>query len=490
MDRQIRRLALAFVALFAVLFAQVNYIQVFAASRLSNHPGNTHRLLVQEYNVQRGQILARDLSVLAANRTSQGELKYQRVYPSGPSFGQITGFYSLVYGRSALEASYNDFLAARASELLPQNLIDEVLGRPKRGATIVTTIDPALQKVAQDQLGGLQGAVAAIDPTTGEVLVLASNPNYDPSPLASHDPAKVRAAWKLLNEDPGKPLLSNASQEVFPPGSTFKLITTAAALEAGMRPDTRFPNPPELDLPQTTNNLSNFGGEHCLGGASEITLAQALQVSCNVTFGQIGLRLGAQRLVEQAHKFGFGEKIPFDISFAEGQIPPVEAFAQDLPGVAFSAIGQQSVATNPLHMALVAGAIANGGVQMTPQLVREIRDPSGRVLRSFRPRPFGQPLSAISAAALTQMMVAVVNQGTATAAKIPGVQVAGKTGTAQHPGGDPHAWFVAFAPADAPRIAVAVVVLNGGSLGSEATGGHVAAPIAKAVIEAALKRGG
>jgi peptidoglycan glycosyltransferase len=487
MDRQIRALGFAFLALFVVLFLQVNYIQVFAAKRLSTNPANV-RLLLDEFQTDRGQILARDeRTVLAESKPTTGKFKYLRVYPQGPLYGHITGFHSVLLGRIDLEASMNEWLSGRAAELLPQNLVDEILGRDKRGATVVTTIDPRLQRVAKQALGSLPGAVVAMDPRTGEVLAMYANPTFDPNPLASHNLKAVGDAFKQLNSDPNKPLLSRAYQELFPPGSTFKLVTAAAALENGMSPNTTFPNPPELDLPTTTHNLSNFGGEHCMGGASQLTLAEALQVSCNVVFGEIGLKLGAAKLVEQAMKFGFDGHVPFDAPFAEGQIPPVKDFKGALPAVAFSAIGQQSVVANPLQMALVAAAIANGGVEMQPRLVREIRDPSGRVIKTFEPTEFGRPISANTAAEMTAMMINVVQQGTGTAAQIPGVEVAGKTGTAQTSTGNPHAWFVCFAPANDPQIVVAVVVLNGGSLGSDATGGHVAAPIAKAVLEAALR---
>jgi peptidoglycan glycosyltransferase len=488
MNRRIRTLGAAFLILFLLLFLQVNYIQVFAADRLRNNGANAARLLRQEFNVQRGRILARDGTVLARSRKTGGRLTYLRVYPRGPLYAHITGYYSVELGRSAIENSYNPYLSGEAPELLPQRLVDEILGRDRQGASVVTTIDPGLQRVAQQALGDLQGGVAAIDPRTGEVLAMYSNPTFDVNLLASHDEEEVRAAWEELNADPQKPLLSRAAQEVFPPGSTFKVVTAAGALENGKEPNTAFPNPPELDLPQTNNTLQNFGGEHCLGGAPEVTLAQALQVSCNVVFGEIGLELGADRLVDQAHRFGFSQDIEFDVPFAEGQIPPASAFDQDLPGVAYSAIGQQSVGANPLAMALTVAAIANRGTLMQPRLVREVRDSSGRVVKTFGPQELGRGMTASNAAQLTAMMVNVVQAGTGTAAQIPGVAVAGKTGTAQHPGGDPHAWFVCFAPAGNPQIAVAVVVLNGGSLGSEATGGAVAAPIAKAVVEAALGR--
>jgi penicillin-binding protein A len=486
MERQIRLVATGFLILFGLLGLNINYIQVIAASDLANNPANK-RLLIQEYDVQRGQILGSDgRTVIATSEETEGALKYLRRYPLGPLYAHLSGYYSFVFGRSELEQSYNDELSGRAPEVALQTFVDEVLGRDRRGASLVLTIDPQLQQAAAAGLGERQGAVAAINPQTGEVLALVANPSFDPNVLSSHDGKAIRKAWNRLNADPEKPLLSAASDDFFPPGSTFKIVVAAAALENGITPDTTFPNPPELDLPQTTETLENFGGDHCLGGASEVTLAEALEVSCNVVFAEVGLELGAERLAEQARAFGFSGDIPFDIPFQEGNFPPAESFADDLPGVAFSAIGQKDVRVNALHMALIAGAIGNGGVMMEPKLVQEVRDPTGRIVRRLRPQSFGEPLSPENAGALTRMMQAVVESGTGTAAQISGVSVAGKTGTAQNPGGDPHAWFVAFAPAEHPTVAVAVVVLNGGDLGSEATGGAVAAPIARTVMEEAL----
>lgn len=488
MDRQIRRLGLALLVLFVLLFAQINYIQVFASSRLADNPANAKRQLIAEYRVDRGSILARDgATVLASSAKSGGALTYERRYPQGPLYAGITGYYSLIYGRSGLEQAYNDFLAGNAPELLPSTLADQILGRPKQGASIITTIDPTLQRVAAHALGNLPGAVIAMDPRNGDVLALVSNPTFDPNRLSSQDPNVVRSAWKQLNADPSKPLLSRARDELYPPGSTFKIVTAAAALQNGLGPDSLWPNPPQLSLPTTTHKLQNFGGEHCLGGASRLTLAQALEVSCNVVFGQIGLKVGAAALAAQARAFGFSGDVPFDVPFQEGFFPEASYFARRIPAVAFSAIGQDNVTANPMQMALVASAIANAGIEMQPRLVSQIRDPSGRVIKSFQPRAWGRPISTQTASALTQMMIGVVQGGTGTAAQIPGVTVAGKTGTAQHDTNQPpHAWFVSFAPAERPQIVVAVIVLDGGSLGSDATGGLVAAPIARAVMEAAL----
>jgi peptidoglycan glycosyltransferase len=487
MDRQIRRLAVAFLILFVLLFAQVNYIQVFAAKHLAENGANP-RVLLAEFEVKRGAILARDeQTVLAESRQTGDRFQYLRVYPRRSLFGQITGFYSIFFGRSGLERSEDEFLSGSAPELLPQNLVDEILGRPKRGATVVTTLDPTLQGAARRALGSLPGAVVALDPRNGDVLAMVANPSFDPNPLASHVSKTARSAQKKLLRNSSKPLLSRAFQELFAPGSTFKLITAAAALENGMTPDTAFPNPPQLTLPQTTHKLQNFGGEHCLGGAQQITLAEALQVSCNVVFGQVGLKVGGDKLLDQAEKFGWNQQVPFELPFAEGGFPP-QSIENSQPAVAFSAIGQQSVTANPLQMAQVAAAIANGGIEMAPRLVSQIRDPSGRLVKRFPPREFGRPISPKTAGELTAMMVSVVAAGTGTAAQIPGVAVAGKTGTAQTASGNPHAWFVCFAPAQNPKVVVAVLVLNGGNLGSEATGGHVAAPIARAVLMAALGR--
>ncbi len=488
MDRQIRRLGIALLVLFLALFAQINYLQVFASSRILANPGDTYRRMVSEYNVQRGEILARvGKTVLANSRPTTGSFKYLRRYPRGSLYATLTGFYSFVYGPSQLEYAYNSYLGA--SDTSRMSIVDRLLGKTGGvGDNVITTIDPTLQQVATRALGNRQGAVVAMDPRTGEVLALVTAPTYDPNSLSSHDPKAMQQAWAKLNNDPNKPMLSKAQGELYPPGSTFKLITASAALQNGYGPSSLWPNPPALTLPLTTHVLTNFGGEHCLGGIPQLTLTQALTVSCNVVFGEIGLKLGADKLVAQAQAYGFDKQIPFDIPFQTGYIPSPSYFQQRTPATAFSAIGQDQVTANPLQMALVASAIANGGTEMQPRLVKEVVAPDGSLVQEFKPTVWGNPISPTTASELTQMMVDVVNQGTGTAAQIPHVTVAGKTGTAEHGGTQPpHAWFVSFAPASNPQIAVAVVVLNGGNYGSDATGGLVAAPIAKAVMESALK---
>jgi penicillin-binding protein A len=503
-DRQIRKTGIGMVVLFGLLFAQLAYVQVFAAARIRNNPADTARQIIAEYRVERGAILAANGQVLAqSTQTSKGTpYLFNRTYPKGQLYGLITGYYSQQYGRSGLEQAMNDYLAGSAPELAASTFTDLLLGRPRKGAAVVTTINPAVQKVAAAALGSLQGAVVAMDPATGDILAMVSNPTLDPNKLSSGTSTQMTRYWNQLSADPSRPLLSNAKDDLFLPGSTFKLITASAALQNGLTPTRTWPNPHQLDLPLTHNKLQNFGNEWCAGGAGSISMADAFRESCNVTFAEIGLKLGADKLAAQAHAYGFcstdppaqtgcaDPTIPFVIPFQTGRFPAANYFSQNEPLLAYSAVGLDNDLTNPLQMALVASAIANGGTEMEPRLVTEIRDAQGRVIRSFPAQAYGNPISAATAAAMRQMMIAVVTSGTGYRAQIPNVVVAGKTGTATNgPNRAPNAWFTCFAPAgpgEVPSIAVSVIVLDGGSMGNEATGGQVAAPIARQVIQAYL----
>jgi peptidoglycan glycosyltransferase len=505
MERRIRRLGIALVVLFAIVFGQLAYVQVFAADDIKNHPANFSRQLIAEYNVQRGKILTEDGLVLAESVPGDpnSRYRYDRRYPQGDLYGYITGYYSRIYGRLALEQSMNPYLSGEAPELAISTFGDLFLGRPKRGANVLITIDADLQEAARDAMAGNEGAVVAIEPSTGDILALYATPGFDPNELSSGTDQQIREAWTSLNADPDKPLLALSNQELFLPGSSFKIITASAALENGFGPDSVWPNPHRLTLPLTNEQLQNFGDEHCNGGSSTITLAEAFEESCNVTFAEVGLELGPERMAEQARRYGLcatnppgqttceEQLIRFELEFQNGRFPEPAYFEQNDPLLAFSAIGLDNDLVNPLSMALTASAVANRGVMMEPRIVTQVRDAQGRVAREFAPSRFGDAISPESARALTQMMISVVNEGTGFRAQIPGIQVAGKTGTATNgEGRAPNAWFTAFAPAGGPtppRIAVSVIVLDGGSLGSEATGGQVAAPIAKSVIEAYLR---
>ena len=508
MDRRIRRLGIALVAMFGLLFAQLAYVQVFAASRISGNPANTSRQIIAESKVDRGAIYSADRRVLAdsvAESAAAGSI-YQREYPQGPLYAALTGYYSRIYGRSALEQSTNTYLSGTAPQLAISNFTDLILGRPKKGGSVVTTIRSQLQLAAQRALGNLPGAVVAIEPRTGDIMALVANPTFDPNRLSTGTSDQISRYWAQLNADPDTPLVSRAKDQLYLPGSTFKTITASAALQAGYPPTSLWPNPHHLSLPFTSKPLENFGDEVCAGGARKVTMLEAFVESCNVPWAEIGLSLGARKLQAQARAYGFcptdppahttclEPTIPFVIPFQTGRFPIPSYFVRNDPLLAYSAIGLDNVLTNPMQMAIVAAAIANRGIEMQPRLVTQIRDPQGRVVTTYPPVEYSRPISSTSADALRQMMIQMVERGTGTAAQIPGITVAGKTGTATNgTNKPPNAWFVAFAPAGAaegtPRIAVAVIVLDGGNLGNEATGGRVAAPIAAKVIEACLTGG-
>jgi penicillin-binding protein A len=501
-ERRIRRLGISLVVLFTVLFGQLAYVQVFAADAIKNHPANFSRQLIAEYNVQRGSILTADGLVLAESVPAPegSRYRFERRYPQGDLYGYITGFYSRIYGRSALEQSFNSYLSGEAPELAISTFTDLLLGREKRGASVFVTIDPNLQEVARDALGSNQGAVVALDPRTGAILALYATPGFDPSELSGGTDDEIRAAWKRLNADPDKPLLAKSHQELYLPGSSFKIMTASAALENGYGPESSWPNPHRLTLPLTNEQLQNFGDDHCNGGSSSITLIEAFTESCNVTFAEVGLKLGPDRMAQQARAYGLcatrppeqttcdEQLVTFELPYQNGRFPEPEYFERNDPLLAFSAIGLDNDLVNPLQMALMASAVANGGVVPNPRIVTQVRDAQGRVVREFGEADVGRAISPQTARTLTQMMIAVVNEGTGYRAALPGIQVAGKTGTATNgEGRPPNAWFTAFAPAQNPLIAVSVIVLDGGDLGSEATGGQVAAPIVRTVLDAYLR---
>ncbi len=487
MNAPLRRVAAACLLMFLMVLANLNYVQVVKSQAYRDDARNA-RVLLRAYALERGPIAigdGKDRLALALSVATKDRLKYLRTYPGGPEFAPVTGFYSLVYGRIGIESSEERVLSGEDDRLFVRRLSDLFTGRKPQGGSILLTLSAAAQKAAWTGLAGKRGAVVALDPRTGAVLALASAPSYDPAQLSSHDPAAIRKAYTGYLADPAMPMLDRALNATYPPGSTFKVITSAAALAAGYQPDTKIPSPTVLSLPQTTNKLTNFGGERCGDGTSS-TLADAFRISCNTAFGGLGLRLGSGALRKTAEAFGIGDttlRLPGRVS------PSVFPDTLSPPQVAQSAIGQYDVRVTPLQMALVAAGVANGGDIMSPYLVREVQAPDLSRLDVATPSLYRHAIDRAVADRLRTMMQLVVTSGTGTAAQIPGVAVAGKTGTAQHAVGQPpDAWFIGFAPADNPQVAVAVLVENGGSLGSDATGGKVAAPIARDVMRAVLGR--
>lgn len=484
MNAPLRRLAVVVALLFASLLLSATYVQFVSAPELNARTDN-RRTQFKEFGRDRGPILV-DGRPIAQSVEVDDPYTYQRKYTSAQMYSAVTGFYSIVYKPTGMEAATNDLLNGTADQLFYRRLSDLFTGREPQGASVELTIDPAVQKAAWDALGNQKGAVVALDPKTGAILAMVSKPGYDPNALAGHDVAKVTKAWDGLLDDADRPLDNRAiAGRLYPPGSVFKIVTAAAALEGGYTPDTLVDGPASLDLPQTSASLPNDFAGAC-GPNNKVSLLDALRISCNTAFGSIGLEIGDDAIRAQAEKFGFGKALDVPLTVTPSSFPA----DPNPPQTAQSAIGQFDVRVSPLQIAMVSAGVANGGVVMRPQLVKDVLSANGvDVIQRPQPERFSDAVSGQVTADLTRMMVAVVDDGTGKRAQIPGVQVAGKTGTAQQgEGRPPNAWFTAFAPADDPKVAIAVVVEDGGALGDAASGGRVAAPIAKQVIEAVLNR--
>lgn len=490
MNAPLRRVAVAVLVLFGLLLLNVNYIQVVRAGDYQNDSRN-QRVLLRVYERERGPILAGDGSqVLAESVETEGRFRFLRQYPGGDlspeAWAHVTGFFSFIYGSTQMERAASEVLSGEDDRLFVRRISDLVTGRDPQGAAVSLTLVPQVQAAAYEALGDQQGAVVALDPRTGAVLAMVSKPTYDPNAISTFDPEGVRSAYAALAEDPDDPLVNRATSFTYPPGSIFKVVTAAAALEDGDYDlETQIPAPDRLDLPQTGADLTNFGEASC-GGGGTLSLRESLEVSCNTSFGQLGLDLGWQEVQAQAQEFGFGEphQIPLLVE------PSV--FPADLnpPQTAQAAIGQFDVRVTPVQAAMLAAGVANDGVVMAPYMVEQVLAPDLSVVDEADPDALDRAVSPETAAALTEAMTDVVNgdRGTGRSAQIPGVTVAGKTGTAQRgEGQDPHVWFIGFAPAEAPRVAVAVIVEDGGRVGANASGGRLAAPIARSVLQAALR---
>lgn len=496
LNRPIRRVGYAMVTLMVILIVQLVHLQVIDSKRLADDPQNI-RTAIRDFARARGRILTADGQVVAQSVVAKDQFRRQRQYllgtPAGSLFAGVTGYFSYVFGATGIERTYNDWLAGRKTvQLAVDNPAAFLRGQDLVG-DVVMSLDSRVQQAAVDALGARQGSVVVLNARTGAIVAMYSNPTYDPNVLAGHDYENVQNAFKFLNALPDNPLLMRAYRERFPPGSTMKVITATSAIDFGVATPTSpvYPSVREIPLPDTTATLRNFGGHSCGGN-----LTESFVQSCNTTFGVIGLQLGNNLAVGDA-RWGIGvgqAPPPIDLPNAASSVGPVfGTFERNKPVFAQAAIGQNEVATTPLAMALAAGGIANGGVVMAPHVVSEVLGPDGRPVDTIKSEPWKTATSPETAAAITQMMIEVVQRGTGTAARIPGIAVAGKTGTAQTvEGARPHAWFVGFAPANAapdqPVYAFAVLVEHAGSNQNEATGGEVAAPIARAVLGPLLGR--
>jgi penicillin-binding protein A len=469
MNRPIRGVAVVSLLMSIALMLNLSVAYLVQNDYFYNRPEN-RRVTDARFGQDRGAIMVGNTPIAKSSQVKDRFL-YQRSYPDGELYAPVTGYYAYLYGASALESSYSAQLAGQDNSQFLSRLINLASGARPKGGTVETTISAKAQKAAWKALAGRKGAVVAIDYTTGAIKALVTSPSYDPNKLATHDLNASKKAWTQLTTDTDKPMSNRATKEIYPPGSTFKLVTAAAALESGATPETAVDGS-SYKLPGSTKVISA-----CSGG--KISLAQALKVSCNPAFARLGVSVGEKALREQAEKFGFGTKYVPEIGSAASQFPDELDAAQ----TAMSAIGEYEVAATPLQMAMVSAAIANDGVAMEPYLVQRVLDSDLRVVSQTTPTKRSQAVSATTAAQLKQMMVQVVQNGTGRRAQISGVTVGGKTGTANSDNKRrPYAWFTAWA--DDPSVAVCVFVEDAEMASSEIAGGRVSAPIAKAVIEA------
>ncbi|HEY4005834.1 MAG TPA: penicillin-binding protein 2 [Pseudonocardia sp.] len=488
MNTPVRRIAVAVMVMILMLLANLTYVQVVKANDYRTDPRN-QRVLLAEYARKRGQISAGG-QVLANSVETNDRLRYQRQYSNGPLYAPVTGYYSVIHSSTGVEKAEDDVLNGSDDRLFVRRLSDLITGRDPAGGNVELTIDPQVQKVAYNAMvaKGFTGAVVALRPSSGEILSMVSTPSYDPSPLADHSATVQTKAWAQITGDNPPTLPNRAIEDTYPPGSTFKLIDTAAALQDGFTPDSPLTAASRVTLTGTDTTLENYAGTPC-GAGPTATLADALARSCNTAFATLTGQIGISKLRTQAEAFGIGDtqSIPMTVSPSSlGDIPDAAALEQ-------SGIGQRDVRLTPLQNAEIVATIANGGTRMVPHLVKSIQAPDLSPLDTTQPDRAGVAIPAQVAATITQLMVGSENR-TLGGGKIAGVQIASKTGTAEHGNNPkqtpPHAWYVAFAPAENPQVAVAVLVENGGDRALEATGGSVAAPIGRAVIAAALGGGG
>ncbi|MFS0288979.1 penicillin-binding transpeptidase domain-containing protein [Corynebacterium striatum] len=471
MNKSIRLVSLFAVLLTAVLLINLTVVQAFSDDKYAHNPRNMRGYYAMQ-STPRGQIFAGD--TVLAKSTADSEGNYSRSYPTdSPAFSNITGYLSTQFGASQLEASQNDILNGTDDSLLAQNWLDTISGKEKVGANVEVTIDPALQQAAYDQLTGpgYNGAAVAIQPSTGKILAMASSPSYNTNDLLGDN---ADDTWTALQEQAGAPLLNHATQDTLPPGSIFKIITTAAGLNNGFNPSSSLTGANSIVLPDTVTELTNYGNQMC-GGSQTVTLQTAFALSCNTAFVQMSESIGADELRKYADAFGVGENYNLGVDTSPGNLGELGDGAQ----VAQSAIGQRDVTMSALQAAIMAGTVANKGKRMQPYLVNRITDAQMNEIRATQPRQAKEAVKEDVANTIKDLMLSSER----STYGYDGNTFASKTGTAERGEGlAPHVWYVAFDPDR--DIAVAVVVKDGGNLGESATGGQVSAPIGRAILRA------
>lgn len=460
----IRRVAFFFVSIFVILFIYLSYIQIYESSFLVSHPLN-RRTTEASRMIEHGKIYDRHKERLAYSVTD-GNGGYKRQYPYGIITSHVIGYDSTQYGKSGIEATYTGYLSGLSN---PERRLGSIthLWDIKSGNNVILTLDAKLQEIAYTALGNNRGSVVAISPRTGEILVMVSKPGFDPN--------NIDRDWQNLSQSSVSPLLNRAVQGLYPPGSIIKTMVAETALSEK-----------KVSLKDTFNCTGSLkiGSDYTLNESNhtahgKIDLEEALAVSCNITFGTLSLQLGRDKMANMFEKYGFNKSINSDIQEVPNRIPNFKQMGEG--DLAQTGIGQGSLLVTPLRMAMLASCFANNGTIMQPYMVKQITAPDETIIKSFNEQEFSSPVNSQIANQIQQMMITVVNNGTGSAARLSGISVAGKTGTAENPLGDPHAWFIGFAPADNPQIAIAVIVENGGS------GGQTAAPIARKVFEQALR---
>ncbi|MCD9876935.1 penicillin-binding transpeptidase domain-containing protein [Streptomyces guryensis] len=492
MNKPLRRIAIFCGLLVLALLIRDNWLQYVKADSLRTDPKN-RRVTIARYSSPRGDIIVDGNPITGSTKTSKSglnDLEYKRTYKDGAMWAPVTGYASQAFGASQLESIDDGILTGTDDRLFFRNTLDMFTGKQKQGGNVVTTLNAAAQKAAYDglQKQGGKGAVAAIDPSTGKILALASYPSYDPSTFAGNSTGTDTTAWQKLQKkvNPNDPMLNRALRETYPPGSTFKVVTAAAALENGLytSADQATNSPLPYIMKGTTTELKNEGNIPC----KNATMRVALRVSCNTVFGKMGSDLGSDKMLAEAKKFGFDAE----------QFTPVRSsasvFSQDMnpSQTALSSIGQYNTAATPLQMAMVAAAVANNGKLMKPYMVDKLQSSGVDTIAQTEPQELSQPLSAKNAQILQSMMETVVKEGTGTKAQIGGgITVGGKTGTAQHGvenSANPYAWFISYAklPDGSSPVAVATVIEDDNANRDDISGGGLAAPIAKSVMEAVI----